>query len=58
MSHLHWHGGDAPASDHKSARRQRIEVITRGEPRRRWTIEQKRDIALESLEPVSVSREP
>ncbi len=42
---------DAPASDHKSARRQRIEVITRGEPRRRWTIEQKRDIALESLEP-------
>ena len=42
---------DAPTSDHKRARRQRIEVITRSEPRRRWTIEQKRDIALESLEP-------
>ena len=42
---------DAPASDHKSARRQRIEVITRGERRRRWTAEEKRDIALESLEP-------
>jgi transposase len=42
---------DGPTSDHKSTRRQRIEVITRGERRRRWTVEQKRDIALESLEP-------
>ena len=42
---------DGPASDHKSAPRQRIEVITRGERRRRWTAEEKRDIALESLEP-------
>jgi len=42
---------DGPTSDHKSARRQRIEVITRGERRRRWTAEEKRDIALESLEP-------
>jgi transposase len=42
---------DGHTSDHKSARRQRIEVITRGERRRRWTAEEKRDIALESLEP-------
>lgn len=34
-----------------SARSQRIEVITRGERRRRWSIEQKREIAAESLEP-------
>jgi len=34
-----------------SARSQRIEVITRGERRRRWPIEQKREIAAESLEP-------
>ena len=42
---------DAPGSNHRSTRRQRIEVITRGEPRRRWTADQKRDIAAESLEP-------
>lgn len=41
----------APASDHRSTRRQRIEVITRGERRRSWTLEQKREIAAESLEP-------
>jgi transposase len=34
-----------------SARNQRIELITRGERRRRWSVEQKRDIAAESLEP-------
>jgi transposase len=34
-----------------SARGQRIEVITRGERRRRWSVEQKREIAAESLEP-------
>ena len=34
-----------------SARSQRIEVITRGERRRRWSVEQKREIATESLEP-------
>jgi transposase-like protein len=33
-----------------SARSQRIEVITR-ERRRRWSVEQKREIAAESLEP-------
>jgi transposase len=42
---------DASTSDHRSTRRQRIEVITRGEPRRRWTADQKREIAAESLEP-------
>jgi transposase-like protein len=43
-------------TDHMSARNQRIEVITRGERRRRWSVEEKREIALESLEPdVSVS---
>ena len=34
-----------------SARSQRIELITRGERRRRWSVEQKREIATESLEP-------
>jgi transposase len=34
-----------------SARSQRIELITRGERRRRWSVEQKREIAAESLEP-------
>jgi transposase len=51
---------DAPTSDHRSTRRQRIEVITRGERRRNWTAEQKREIAAESLEPgaspVTVAR--
>src|SRR5579863_3306831 len=35
----------------KSARRPRIELITRGERRRIWTPEQKREIVLESLDP-------
>jgi transposase-like protein len=43
-----------------SARNQRIEVITRGERRRRWSVEQKREIAAESLEagisPITVAR--
>ena len=34
-----------------SARPQRIEVITRGERRRRWSVEQKQAIVAESLEP-------
>jgi transposase len=38
-------------TDRKSARNQRIELITRGERRRRWSVEQKREIAAESLEP-------
>src|SRR5215831_18537324 len=41
----------APTSSRMSAPSQRIEVITRGERRRRWSVEQKREIAAESLEP-------
>jgi transposase len=46
----------AHMSDHKSARRQRIEVITRGERRRRWSAEEKQAIVAESAEPnVSIA---
>ena len=38
-------------TSHKSARKQQIEVITRGERRRRWSMEQKLEIVAESLEP-------
>lgn len=41
----------APMTSHKSAPKQRIEVITRGERRRSWSAEQKREIVAESLEP-------
>lgn len=34
-----------------STRTQRIEVITRGERRRRWAVEEKREIVAESLQP-------
>jgi transposase len=44
-------GKDARTTDRMSVRGQRIEVITRGERRRRWSVEQKREIAAESLEP-------
>jgi transposase len=40
-----------PRSALKSDRRTSIELITRGEPRRRWSTEQKQSIALESLAP-------
>lgn len=36
---------------HMTARSQRIEVITRGERRRRWSIDEKREIVAESLRP-------
>jgi len=42
---------DAPTTDRTSTRNRPIEVITRGERRRRWTAEQKREIAAESLQP-------
>ena len=42
---------DAPTTGHKSARSPRVELITRGERRRIWTPEQKREIVLESLGP-------
>jgi transposase len=41
----------AHTSSRKSARSPRIELITRGERRRRWTIEQKQTIAAQSLAP-------
>src|SRR5579859_7325733 len=41
----------AHTTDRMSALNQRIELITRGERRRRWSVEQKREIAAESLEP-------
>jgi transposase len=46
-------GPDASAhtTDRKSARAARVEVITRGERRRSWTLEQKREIVAESLGP-------
>jgi transposase len=40
---------DARTIDRKGARSPRIEVITRGERRRVWTLEQKREIVAESL---------
>src|SRR5690348_7240692 len=50
----------AYTTDRMSARSQRIELITRGERRRRWSVEQKREIAAESLEagisPITVAR--
>src|SRR3954454_2973963 len=42
---------DAPTTGHKSARSARVELITRGERRRVWTPEQKREIGMESLGP-------
>lgn len=40
---------DAHKIDRKSVRRPRVELITRGERRRRWSIEQKQEIVAESL---------
>lgn len=42
---------DTLTTGRKSARSQRIEVITRGERRRRWTVEQKQEIVAASLRP-------
>ena len=42
---------DTPTTDRTSTRNRRIEVITGRERRRRWTAEQKREIAAESLQP-------
>jgi|ERR1700722_4970148 transposase len=41
----------AHTSSHKRARMPPIELITRGERRRRWTVEQKQTIAAQSLTP-------
>ncbi|MBV9783256.1 MAG: transposase [Acidisphaera sp.] len=51
---------DAHKTDRKSARRPRVELITRAERRRRWSIEQKQEIVAESLSadttPTEVAR--
>ena len=51
----------AHTSSRKSARNPRIELITRGERRRRWTIEQKQTIAAQGLapgaSPIEVARQ-
>lgn len=41
----------ARTTGHRSARSARVEVLTRAEPRRSWTVEQKREIVAESLGP-------
>jgi len=50
----------AHTTSRKSARPPRMEIITRGERRRRWTPEQKREIVVESygpeLTPTEVAR--
>ena len=50
----------AHTTTRKSVRSQRVEIITRGERRRRWTPEQKREIVAESygpeLTPTEVAR--
>jgi|tagenome__1003787_1003787.scaffolds.fasta_scaffold20827162_3 transposase len=43
---------DAPTISRTSARRAPVEFITRGERRRVWTLEQKREIVAESLGPA------
>src|SRR5580704_5975527 len=42
---------DARTIDRKGVRMPRVEVITRGDRRRVWTLEQKREIVAESLGP-------
>jgi transposase len=48
---------DAHKIDRKSVRRRRVELITRGERRRRWSIEQKQEIVAESLGPDTTPTE-
>jgi transposase len=44
-------GESAHTTGRKSARSARVEMITRGDRRRSWTLEQKREIVAESLGP-------
>jgi transposase len=48
---------DTHTTDRKSVRGPRVELITRGERRRRWSIEQKREIVAESLSPDTTPTE-
>jgi transposase len=49
--------GSAHTTGRKSARNRPIEIITRGERRRSWTREQKREIVAESLGPELTASE-
>jgi transposase len=48
---------DAHKTDRKSVRRPRVELITRSERRRRWSLEQKQEIVAESLKPGTTPTE-
>ena len=48
---------DAHKTERKSVRRPRVELITRGERRRRWSMEQKQEIVAESLSPDTTPTE-
>ena len=52
-----WEPESAHTSSRKSARMPPIELIPRGERRRRWTAEQKQTIAAQSLAPGASARE-
>ncbi len=43
--------GQGPSSDQAKGRHRRIEVITRGERRRSWSVDEKREIVVASLRP-------
>lgn len=47
----------ARTTDHRSTHTARVEVLTRAEPRRSWTAEQKRQIVAESLGPDQTATE-
>jgi len=50
-------GADARTHGRRSAQSGRVEFITRGDRRRMWAVEQKRGIALESLDPSTTPTE-
>jgi transposase len=52
-----WEPESAHTSSRKSARMPPIELIPRGERRRRWTVEQKQTIAAQSLAPGASATE-
>jgi hypothetical protein len=48
---------NAHTTDRRRARRPRVELITRSERRRRWSIEQEQEIVAESLNPDTTPTE-
>ena len=52
-----WEPGSAHTSSRKHAHMPPIELIARGERRRRWTVEQKQTIAAQSLAPGASATE-